>query len=145
LGVQSCICVISVVLVRWIAACSGFKICCCWLNTISFWCFILKYFHLNQYGYKQFRFPFFQTASVPEVAEIVSRQETGHLTAPEIVPVTSENDISNEDHYFDVDNELFTEETNVTEHRAECSCLCGVCNEVCRANIKGNSLSAKTV
>jgi hypothetical protein len=63
----------------------------------------------------------------------VSRQETGHLTAPDIFPVSSENDVSNEDHSCDVDNELFTEETNVTEHRAECSYLCDVCKEVFRS------------
>jgi hypothetical protein len=83
-------------------------------------------FPFKSVGLQATSFSFLETASVPEGAEIVSRQQISHLTAPGMVRVKSENDISTEDHSCDVDNELFTEETNVTEHTAECSYLCNV-------------------
>jgi hypothetical protein len=47
-------------------------------------------------------FSFFQTVFVPEDAEIMSRQQIGHLTAPEIDCVKSENDTSNAEYSCDV-------------------------------------------
>jgi hypothetical protein len=59
--------------------------------------------------------------------------QTGHLTAPRIVHVKSESDVSNVEHFCDVDNELFGGETGVIEHSAECSYLCDVCKKVFRS------------
>lgn len=73
------------------------------------------------------------TVCVTEV-EIVSRQEIGHLAVPQIIYVKPENCINNVEYSCDLDNKLFTEETNVKGHRAECSFLCDVCKKVFKSH-----------